>query len=89
MSSLNNRAVAFCRLLPNVAGTSAPEFVHALAKAAAAVEAWFSTPVSCVVFVTRARRPSRSLARMSAVAPVTLDAYFVSATILPMCALGM
>ena len=87
MSSLNSFAVAFWRLLAKVSGTRAPDLVHASENAAAAADAWLRTPDSCVVFVTSTRIPAASCALIKAVKPVTFDAYFVSATILPMCAL--
>ena len=87
ISSRKSTAVAAWRLLENVLGTSAPDVVHAVANAIAAVEAWASTPASCVVLVTNRRMPLASFALISAVNPVTFDANFVSATTFPMCAL--
>ena len=80
ISSRKSTAVAAWRVL----GASAPEDVHAVAKAAAAAEAWASTPASCVVLVTKTRMPAESFALIKAVKPVTFAAYFVSATTFPM-----
>lgn len=88
MSFLNSVSVAFCRSLAKDPGRRAPDVAHAPANAAAAFDACDNTPASWVVLVTASRMLFTSFCCMKLVNTVTLDANLVSATILPICALG-
>ena len=88
MSFLNSVSVAFCRSLAKDPERRAPDVAHVPANAAAAFDACDSTPASWVVLVTASRMLFTSFCCMKLVNTVTFDANLVSATILPICALG-